>query len=372
MGQRGRTGGYDRDEAERTRQATLVEMHAELASQVAKLDGEGAWQVWLGFAASFHTYNNTILIWAQKPEASMVAGYRAWQAKGRQVRRGEKAIKVLGPVTRRTEVLDAHGNPVRDHTGKPLHETRMVGVKPVSVFDVSQTEGDPLPVPPEAKLLTGQAPPGLWDALQAFVEAQGYSVSRGDCGGANGVTIFDSREVRVRADVDDLQATRTLVHEAAHVLLHAPGASQVGVPCRGVAEVEAESVAFLVVRAHGLDSSQYTFNYVTGWAHQATSPDGPSVEDVVRATGVRVIGAAHQILQTTQPAPSAIDAPVDDLAVQVDRDDTLARTPAVADLATRTPLLAGWERVDTPRTTRPEVERRPTSLLPPIPVGVPR
>ena len=118
----------------------------------------------------------------------------------------------------------------------------MVGVKPVSVFDVSQTDGDPLPEPPEAKLLTGQAPPGLWDALQAFVEAQSYSVSRGDCGEANGVTIFDTRQVRVRADVDDAQAVKTLAHEAGHVLLHAPERRD-NFSCRGVAEVEAESVA---------------------------------------------------------------------------------------------------------------------------------
>ena len=71
---------------------------------------------------------------------------------------------------------------------------------------------DPLPQPPQATLLTGQAPPGLWDALQSFVEAQGFTVSRGDCGDANGVTRYDTREVRVRADVDDANAVRTLAH----------------------------------------------------------------------------------------------------------------------------------------------------------------
>lgn len=95
----------------------------------------------------------------------MVAGYRAWQAKGRQVGRGETAIKVFGPVTTREPKLDVQGRPVRDADGKPVQEIRIVGLKPVNVFDVSQTDGDPLPEPPQAKLLTGQAPPGLWDAL---------------------------------------------------------------------------------------------------------------------------------------------------------------------------------------------------------------
>ena len=90
--------------------------------------------------------------------------------------------------------------------------------------------------------MTGQAPPGLWNALQTFVEAHGYTVARGDCGGANGITMFDSRQVRVRADIDDAAAVKTLAHEAGHVLLHAPDQRQ-PFACRGVIEVEAESMA---------------------------------------------------------------------------------------------------------------------------------
>lgn len=362
-----RGAGFDRAEADRVRQETLEAMHAQLAAQVGKLDSQGGWQTWLTFARSFHQYsfNNICLLLAQKPDATLVAGYRAWQAKGRQVRRGEKAIKVLGPVTRRVEVLDASGRPVRDASGQPLLETRMVGVKPVSVFDVSATDGDPLPTPPEAKLLTGQAPPGLWDALQGFVEAQGYSVSRGDCGGANGITMFDSRQVRVRADVDDAQSTRTLAHEAAHVVLHDPGKRE-GFACRGVAEVEAESVAFLVTQAHGLDASQYTFNYVVGWAHQATGPDGPSVEDVLRATGTRVIGCADQILKVTQPQPTVVDAALSDLTTTVEQAVTRSRTPAVADHSP--PPTAQWERV---APVRLDGASRQRAELPSRPVPAP-
>jgi len=304
----GRRPSYDRDAAETVRKATLESMHSQLAERVGWLDSLEAWGAWLRFANSFHRYsfNNTVLIWSQKPEATMVAGYRAWQAKGRQVRRGEQSIKVFGPVTTREPKLDDQGRPVRGADGKPVQEVRIVGVKPVSVFDVSQTDGDPLPEPPKATLLTGQAPPGLWDALQGFVEAQGYTVSRGDCGEANGITMFDSRQVRVRADIDDAAAVKTLAHEAGHVLLHAPDQRQ-PFTCRGVIEVEAESVAFMVTAAHGLDASQYTFNYVAGWAHQAATPDGPSVEEIVKATGQRVIGATDRILQATQPAPTLVD-----------------------------------------------------------------
>lgn len=362
----GRRPAYDRDAAEAARKATLESMHSQLAERIGSLDSLQAWGAWLRFANSFHRYsfNNTVLIWAQKPEATMVAGYRSWQAKGRQVRRGETAIKVFGPVTTREPKLDVQGRPIRDADGKPVQDVRIVGVKPVSVFDVSQTDGDPLPEPPQATLLTGQAPPGLWDALQTFVQAQGYAVSRGDCGDANGITMFDTRQVRVRADIDDAAAVKTLAHEAGHVLLHAPDQRQ-PFACRGVAEVEAESVAFMVTAAHGLDASQYTFNYVAGWAHQAATPDGPSVEEIVKATGQRVIGATDRILQATQPAPTLVEEALTDLAVQVGRPlDAVAPTPRMAvDATTRptrtpTPDASGlraqsgpvpvWERVTTP------------------------
>jgi len=365
----GRRPAYDRDAAEAARKATLESMHSQLAERIGSLDSLQAWGAWLRFANSFHRYsfNNTVLIWAQKPEATMVAGYRAWQAKGRQVRRGETAIKVFGPVTTREPKLDVQGRPIRDADGKPVQEVRIVGVKPVSVFDVSQTDGDPLPEPPQATLLTGQAPPGLWDALQTFVEAQGYTVSRGDCGDANGITMFDTNQVRVRADIDDAAAVKTLAHEAGHVLLHAPDQRQ-PFACRGVAEVEAESVAFMVTAAHGLDASQYTFNYVAGWAHQAATPDGPSVEEIVKATGQRVIGATDRILQATQPAPTLVEEALADLAVEVgrpvnavtptpgtavDADATAARPsmrPATPDASQRVASgpAPAWERVTTP------------------------
>ena len=316
----GRRPTYDRDAAGAARQATLERMHAQLAERVASLDSLEAWGAWLKFAHSFHRYSflNTVLIWSARPDATFVAGYRAWQARGRQVRRGEASIKVFGPVTKREPKTDVNGTPVRDAEGKPVLETRIVGVKPVSVFDVSQTDGDPLPEPPQATLLSGQAPEGLWASLQSFVEAQGYRVSRGDCDGANGVTVFDTREVRVRGDVDDAQAVKTLAHEVGHVLLHHPEQRQ-PFSCRGIAEVEAESIAFLVTAAHGLDASQYTFNYVAGWAHQAASPDGPSVEEIVKATGQRVIGAADRILRATQPAPAHVSEAEADLAVEVTR-----------------------------------------------------
>jgi DNA primase catalytic core len=171
------------------------------------------------------------------------------------------------------------------------------------VWDVSQTTGRPLPEAPRPRLLTGQAPHGLWDALTDQIAAAGFTVHRGDCGTANGLTDPATHTVRVRPDLDDAQAVKTLAHELAHVHLHVrePRLAE----CRGTVEVEAESVAYLVIAAHGLDTSGYTFPYVTGWADQVPGKD---VEDVVRATGQRVVAAAHAILDATSLMPDTDDA----------------------------------------------------------------
>src|SRR6478736_4106713 len=99
----------------------LEELHDQLRQAVEALESGEQWQAWLRFARGFHRYsfNNLILIWAQRPDATAVASYRTWQAKGRQVRKGETGIRVLAPILRRTPVLDDHGRPVRGDDGTP-------------------------------------------------------------------------------------------------------------------------------------------------------------------------------------------------------------------------------------------------------------
>lgn len=297
-----------RDAADQARRETVEQLHQQLADSIANLDNRDEWQRYLRFARGFHHYSfgNQILLMRSKPDATAVGGYRFWQAHGYQVRRGEKAIRILGPVTRRVELTDPAGRPLLDDQGRPRHGQEIIGVRPVSVWDISQTDGPPIPEAPQPVLLTGQAPPGLWDSLAEFVVQQGYRLERGDCGGANGLTSYAERFVRARDDVDDASQVRTLAHEIGHVLLADPAQVRGLVDCRGLREVEAESVGFMVSEAHGLRSGQYTFNYVTGWASQAS--DTLTAEQVVRATGQRVIDAVDKILAHTRPAltPSEI------------------------------------------------------------------
>jgi antirestriction protein ArdC len=209
-----------------------------------------------------------------------VAGYRRWQSLGYQVRRGERGIAVLAPVvTRRRPVDDT------DEAEHPEVVHILRGFRVVHVFDISQCDGPPWPeVRPE--LLTGAAPTALWDSLAAQVTNAGFAVERGNCGGANGRTDYPARTVTVRPDVDPAQAVKTLAHELAHVLLH--DGTEYAVGCRGRAEVEAESVAFLVLTAAGFSAGSYSFAYVARWS------EGES--ERVAKTADRVITCARAIL----------------------------------------------------------------------------
>lgn len=348
MASKSRYTPQQRDAAEGIRREVVEQMHQDLAAKLTSFDDRDAWQQWLKFASGFHQYSfsNTCLIYMAKPDATLVAGYRAWQAKGHQVRHGETAIKVFAPVTRTVPLEDANGKPVLDANGSQVTRRRMIGVKVASVFDASQVEPPPQVERPQPTLLVGQAPSGLWDSLAQLVTDEGFTVTRGDCGGASGYTDFATKQIRVRADVDESQAVKTLSHEAAHVFTMDPGdiAAYGTRQCRGILEVIAESVAYLVTQAHGLDAGQYTFNYVAGWAVEAagTTQGVLSIDQVVRNTGECVIAAAHRILAHTQPATNPIV------------DATSADTVALS--ATQS---AAWETVTSNICPRAEIIASP-------------
>lgn len=262
----------------------LQAAHDDLVAAVETLTTGERWQAMLAVAARFTRYspNNVLLILLQRPDATRVAGYRAWQALGRQVRKGERGVRILAPCRYTVKGTD--------DDGAETARTVLRGFTTATVFDVSQTDGAALPdVRPE--LLRGASPRGLWDALAAQVAAAGYRLERGDCGRANGTTSHTDRTVRIRDDVDEAQAAKTLAHEIAHVLMHPSALEYAG--CRGRCEVEAESVAYLVCQAAGLATDGYTWPYVASW-----SQGDPGV---VRDTAGRVIETAHAIVAAMEP-----------------------------------------------------------------------
>lgn len=261
----------------RTRPDRLAEAHTQLIEAVAALVSSEDWARFLAIAARFHNYSfhNQLLILTQRPDATRVAGFHTWRKLGRRVRRGEKGLQILAPCiyTKRLE---------KERQDEPTEVRVLSGFKVVYVFDISQTDGEELPEMRPA-LLSGAAPEGLWQAIASQIEHQGFTVERGPCPGrANGVASFDRRTVIVHPDLDSAQALKTLIHELAHVMLHEDSRE------RRRAEVEAESVAFIVCRACQLPSDDYTFPYVAAWS-------GGDIE-LVRETGDRVVSCARRIL----------------------------------------------------------------------------
>jgi hypothetical protein len=293
--------------------ATLQALHAKLTDAIGTLASAEGWQQMLRLAAALPSYSahNVLLISSQRPDATAVAGFHTWQQLGRSVRKGDKGIAILAPVVRRASEPDAPPAPAEAPVAEASTDSaaatarRIAGFRVVHVFDLSQTTGPDLPEPPEPTLLEGQAPPGLLEGLQAHMHDEGYQLIRHDfdiphpgLGSPNGVTDFLARTVIVRPDLSEAQTAKTLGHELGHILLHAPGRrpSDLTMP---QAEVEAESVAYVVATTHGLDTTGYSIPYVAGWS-------GGDLELLARSAE-RVVSTSHQILRRTPP-PGALAA----------------------------------------------------------------
>jgi hypothetical protein len=308
-----------------TREAKLEALQQQLSESVAELVTGEDWKRALTFAAQFRgrSFGNTMLIAAQhfaaynegrvpEPTPTNVAGFHQWLSLGRHVVKGQHGYGILAPVTARF----ASSNPA-DATSwhrlargeKPgfgeTVKSRLIGVKPTHVWDVSQTAGDPLPELPRPNLLQGEAPAGLWNGLADQITSLGFELrlvsTAPAIGGANGLTDFLSQEVSIRMDMDDAAQVKTLAHELGHLLLHAPRENVMSAELaadatlhRGIAEVEAESIALMVGAAHGLDTSSYTVPYVSTWA---ASVPGRTPVEVVQSTAERVRNAALGILE---------------------------------------------------------------------------
>ncbi|NLE82093.1 MAG: serine/arginine repetitive matrix protein 2 [Rhodococcus sp.] len=311
-------------EAQQAREAKLDALHAKLSESVGALVSGDDWRRALEFSARFRSrsFNNTMLIYLQHYEAyqsgrvpsatpTYVAGFKQWKTLGRQVMKGQSGYGILAPVTARfasrtpnnAESWRRLGRGERAQPGETTR-SKLVGLRPAYVWDVTQTDGDPIPEPPAPTLLSGQAPLGLWDGLAAQVEAHGFTLKQvpdaSVIGGANGITDFSTHEVCVRTDMGEAAQVKTLAHELGHVMLHSPesrtgddGAARDAVLHRGIAEVEAESVALMIGAAHGLDTSDYTIPYVSSWA---SSVPGSDPVEVIQATAERVRATAVRVL----------------------------------------------------------------------------
>lgn len=232
---------------------------------------------YLATMAKFHSYSfrNTLLILMQKPEATYVAGYAAWQKKfKRQVQRGQKGIQIIGYTPRKIEVeqekKDQKGKLVIGTDGKPEIEKvskQIPSFTPVYVYDVSQTEGEPLPQ--LVNELEGRVE-GYQHLLKAVREVSPFPITFENIpGGARGYCSPLEQKIVVQEGMSEVQNIKTIIHEVTHAALHAP---EIDLPViertdRNTKEVEAESTAFIVCSHYGIDTSEYTFPYLASWSN---------------------------------------------------------------------------------------------------------
>jgi len=325
------------------RSARLEATQSLLAEGLRRLVSGGDWQAYLALQARLHGYSpaNVLLISAQHAAAfesgavpsadpGRVAGFATWRSLGRSVLRGQHGYAILVPHYRRRPdpPVGERGAP---GTGAESLEggdggdgCRLAGFGVAHVFSEFQTAGVPLPAGPRPVLSEGAAPAGLAEATSALIEASGLSVelagSAAELGGANGVTDWSVGLVRVRADMDEAARCKTLLHEAGHVLLHGDATGR-RLP-REVKEVEAESVAFVVAAAHGMDTGGYSFPYVAGWA-------GADPLSAVRATQRRVAVAARVVLAASPAATTDGGRPPAPLTAAGPGTGPVAPAPAV-------------------------------------------
>lgn len=254
---------------------------------------------YLSTMSKFHNYslNNTLLIALQKPEATMVAGYQAWQKKfNRYVKKGEKAIHILAPIMRKVkkEQGDAEGG---DDVAQQDDETevKIPAFRVVSVFDISSTEGEPIPEIGVKELLS--TVDGYEDFKQAIVTVAPVPVSFENVEGES-KGHFDrlAGRIVIKAGMSESQTLKTLVHEVAHSILHGKDAAEPEKD-RNTKEVEAEGVAFTVCSHFGIDTSNYSFGYLASWSSGREMKELRSSLDTIRKTASELITGIEEQLK---------------------------------------------------------------------------
>lgn len=278
------------------RKAEAAELHAKIAAGVESLTDSQQWEKYLSYCRSFHKYSvsNLLLIMAQMPEASQVAGFRSWQTRGRSVTKGQKGIRILGYAKKRIEEENDKGE---------TEERYVEYFPPLSVFDISQTEiidEDKANAGVIAHRLEGEDAEGIADAVEKWLTDEGWTVTTEAIGGeTNGMTSAELRRVIISENLSPAQRAKTMIHEAAHVVLHADLEPAEYMQHRGTAETEAESVAYVVVGMFGLDSSSYTIGYVANWSQGDT--------EIIRSTAANVLKASHIIYEALTETEAAAE-----------------------------------------------------------------
>ena len=317
----------------------LKEITASIEQGIQDLFQSDKYAEYLRTMSRFHSYSvrNTILIHMQRPDATAVAGFNAWKKKfQRNVKKGEKGITILAPTPFKKKIEEKKLDPVTkspmlDHDGNVIMEEKEVEIplfRPVKVFDVSQTEGKPLPQ--LSSPLTGEV-----QNYEIFMEALRrtspvpIAINPIREEGVDGFLDLDARDITVKEGMGQMQTVRTTIHEIAHAVLHlkeqnrlsaTAGTEQETKPKdRNTKEVEAESVSYAVCQYFGLQTGEYSFGYIAGWSSEKSLPELKASLETISRTANQLINdidrhfkeiCKERGVDLTQPEQAALEAEV--------------------------------------------------------------
>ncbi len=266
--------------------SAIEEITQKLEKGVVEVFDSDRYKEYLEFVSKFYDYsaNNCLLIWMQRPDASLVAGFKAWQTKfNRNVKKGEHGIKILAPIPKRfvKKVKDEDGNEVEK-------EIKYTDFRAISVFDISQTEGDDIPTFVNDLQGNVERFAELVELLKSFSPCPVYFEKFDSA--AKGFYDHSENKIVVQDDLSEAQALKTLIHEISHAVLHGEDGEQKEAD-RHTKEVQAESIAYTVCSALGLDTSDYSFGYVASWSHGKEVKELTASMDIIRKTAAEMIEA---------------------------------------------------------------------------------
>lgn len=295
-----------------TEKQRVQELTDKLEQGLQDLFNSDSYCNYLSTMSKFHNYsfNNTLLIAMQKPDATLVAGYKAWQKNfERHVNRGEKAIRILAPAPYKIKeerdkidpvtqelLLDKDGNPQKEEV-----EITIPAFRAVSVFDLSQTDGKPIPELTAKELLSDVE--GYQDMIRAVEAISPVPIELEEIAGdSKGYYDREAKRIAVQENMSESQTLKTMIHEVAHSKLHSKEVEQDEQKRkdRNTKEVEAESVAYTVCQHFGIDTSDYSFGYIAGWSSGRDTKELRSSMDTIRRTASELITGIEEQLQELQ------------------------------------------------------------------------
>ena len=295
-----------------TEKQRVQELTDKLEQGLQDLFNSDSYRNYLSTMSKFHNYsfNNTLLIAMQKSDATLVAGYKAWQKNfERHVNKGEKAIRILAPAPYKIKeerdkidpltqelLLDKDGNPQKEEV-----EITIPAFRAVSVFDLSQTDGKPIPELTAKELLSDVE--GYQDMIRAVEAISPVPIELEEIAGdSKGYYDREAKRIAVQENMSESQTLKTMIHEVAHSKLHSKEVEQDEQmrKDRNTKEVEAESVAYTVCQHFGIDTSDYSFGYIAGWSSGRDTKELRSSMDTIRKTASELITGIEEQLQELQ------------------------------------------------------------------------